>query len=629
MIVDRVRKDLSELLEQSPYLRTIERLSRKAAPSVLFGDRAQPLQQEQIDRLRRHSCSAEDWTRVLATPDFDPGFTWGVHFAGLVVLGRTGRGVKVEGVRIPSGLYRSVIVDCEIGDDVLIQNAGFLANAIVDESAVVQNVGTVSSRGARAYGNGIEISVAIETGGREVRLYAEQDFHLAALVVRSRADRQLLEAHNDFVSKYAERSTSNRTIIARSARIVDTPKVLDSFVGEYALIDNALRVENATLLSSEEEPVRVTDGSVVQDSILQWGVEIETMSLVTSSLMVEHSHAERHAKVNESIIGPNSGIGEGEVTSSIVGPFVGFHHQSLLIAAYWPEGKGNVGYGANVGSNHTGKAPDQEIWCGEGTFFGLGTNIKMPADFTRAPYSLIATAVDTLPQRLEMPFSLVNKPSEVHASISPAYNEIMPGWVLSDNMFALKRSEFKYATRNKARRTPLEFEILRPEIIDLMIEARGRLESASGKDVYTDRDVQGLGKNYMTESSRLKGIDAYSFYLRYYALRGLYRKMRDAPDVSLSRESDDPRWEHERRVLNQEFDGIDRWALLRAYVQMEEEIVRTVEASKAKDDRRGQRVIEDYSDAHAPASEDALVVSSKEALARLRADVEKRSAGRG
>ena len=52
-------------------------------------------------------------------------------------------------------------------------------------------------------------------------------------------------------------------------------------------------------------------------------------------------------------------------STSLVGPFVAFHHQALLIAAYWPEGKGNIAYGANVGSNHTGKAPDQEIRPGE------------------------------------------------------------------------------------------------------------------------------------------------------------------------------------------------------------------------------------------------------------------------
>jgi hypothetical protein len=81
----------------------------------------------------------------------------------------------------------------------------------------------------------------------------------------------------------------------------------------------------------------------------------------------------------------------------------------MLIAALWPEGKGNIAAGANVGSNHTSRAPDQEFWPGEGLYVGLGVNIKYPADFTQAPYTIIATGVSTLPQKVAFPFSLINK----------------------------------------------------------------------------------------------------------------------------------------------------------------------------------------------------------------------------
>ena len=175
--------------------------------------------------------------------------------------------------------------------------------------------------------------------------------------------------------------------------------------------------------------------------------------------------------MTDSIVGANTGIAEGEVTACLVGPFVGFHHQALLIAAFWPEGKGNVGYGANVGSNHTSKAPDQELWPGEGTFFGLGVNIKFPSDFTKAPYSIIATAVNALPQKVTLPFSLINSPADRFEGISPAYNEIMPGWVLSDNIFTIRRNEGKYRKRNKAKRAKIEFEVFRPEIVDMMVDA--------------------------------------------------------------------------------------------------------------------------------------------------------------
>jgi len=320
--------------------------------------------------------------------------------------------------------------------------------------------------------------------------------------------------------------------------------------------------------------------------------------------------------VMESILGPNTGVAEGECTASLCGPFVGFHHQSLLIAAYWPEGKGNVGYGANVGSNHTGKAPDQEIWCGEGTFFGLGVNIKMPSNFSRAPYSIIATAVNALPQKVEMPFSLINTPAVRLDKISPAYNEIMPGWVLSDNIFSVKRNEGKYTKRNKAKRTQFVFEVFRPDVVDLMLEARKRLSAvAEVKPVYTDKDVKGLGKNYMFEESRKAGIDAYTFYIKYYAVKGLAKKVKELVEEGktaqvakvIATKTSCQRWEHERAVLQAEFSGLGVAELLKEYADMTIKIAQNVEESKAKDDNRGVRIIPDYAEAHEAAKDNSFV----------------------
>src|SRR5262249_41384678 len=155
------------------------------------------------------------------------------------------------------------------------------------------------------------------------------------------------------------------------------------------------------------------------------------------SVLTERSGAAKHAKVTASLLGPNTAVAQGEVTASLVGPFVGFHHQALLIAALWPEGKGNVSHGANAGCNPTSRAPDQEFRPGEGLFLGLGANVKFPADFTRSPYTVLACGVMTLPQRLAFPFSLVNTPSASWPDVPPAYNELVPGWMLSDNLYAL------------------------------------------------------------------------------------------------------------------------------------------------------------------------------------------------
>src|SRR5262249_11740050 len=152
---------------------------------------------------------------------------------------------------------------------------------------------------------------------------------------------------------------------------------------------------------------------------------------------------------------------------------------------------------------------------------------KYPSDFSRAPYTVIACGVNTLPQKVAFPFSLIQSPSSRCLTVPPAYNEILPGWVLANNLYALRRNEWKYRARNRARRTKLAFTVLRPEIIELMGLACRRLEAVTEiKEIYNARDIKGLGKNFMTEASRQSAMKTYRFFLAYNALRGLLEQVR-------------------------------------------------------------------------------------------------------
>jgi hypothetical protein len=198
---------------------------------------------------------------------------------------------------------------------------------------------------------------------------------------------------------------------------------------------------------------------------------------------------------------------------------------------------------------------------------------------TAAPYSIFASAVNALPQRIEFPFSLINTPARAHDGVSPSYNEIVPGWVLSDDIYLVMRNEAKYRKRNKARRSAIEFEVLRPSIVDLMRDARVRLmQPPEIKHLYTDRDIAGLGKNFMLEPSRRAAVETYTFYIRYYALRGFYTQVEKTLAAQprcgirelLAREAEDFRWQHERDVLSQEFPGLDAPELFYQLLQHQE-----------------------------------------------------------
>jgi hypothetical protein len=625
-------------LASSAFLRDVAAVGADGGRTFGLGAaRVRPLFPEEVARLESAGNTSGDWSRVRVSEGFDWRCVRDSHFGGDVLLGRLGGEVRLaEGVSVPAGVFRSTVVDGVVGDDALVRDVKLLARCVLGPGAVLFDCGEVVCDGPTAFGNGAVLPLGPETGGREVAVYAEIDVETAAAVARSRGRRDLLARYAAAVAIYAARARSTRVIVGPGASLRHVSRVRNAYVGAGARVDGATLVEESTLLGDPDEPAVVESGACVTGSLLQWGSRASTLALVTRTVLAEQSYAERHAKATDSILGSNTGLAAGEVTASLVGPFVGLHHQALLIAALWPEGKGNVGYGANVGSNHTGKAPDQEFLPGEGLFLGLGVNVKYPADFSRSPYTIVACGVTTLPQRLAFPFSLVNLPAARPAGVPPAYNQLVPAWLLTDNLFAVRRNEAKFRARNRARRTPLETEVFRPAVVEMMRDAARRLEGvAPRKDTYTERDVEGLGKNYLLEEDRVAAVEAYRFFTRLYALLGLAERAREAlarggPDAAArllapagGGQGAADRWEHQRRILAEDFGETDVAAALRGLPDALERVARCVEHSKGKDDERGRKVISDYADAHVPAAQDPFVLRTWEETARRSREVER------
>ncbi|KAJ0412095.1 hypothetical protein ATCC90586_004015 [Pythium insidiosum] len=484
-----------------------------------------PLSSDEIEQLQRAGNSAEDWARVRKTrADVCVSATRvrDCQFQGFVVLGQFDESHTVDGIALPSGCYRSALRNAIILDNALVQNTTALCNVVVDEHASVLSCGSVVGDEETNAANGMTLHVGVEIGGRNLDVFAELSFDVAKLVAGQRSETKLLEDYATFVQRYTQAARTPFSVIGRHARAWHCSRLAQVFIGEFAVVEDA-ELRDVTLLSSEDEPSVVRSKSIVHHAIVQWNVTVESLSVVERAFLCDASHVERHGVVMHSFVGPNTSIAEGEVTSSFVGPFVGFHHQALLIASFWPEGKGNVGYGANVGSNHTLKAPDQELFPGEGVFFGLGCCVKFPSNFTKAPYSVIATGVATLPQSVEMPFALINTPGHNIPALSPAINEISPGWVLAHSVFTVLRNEAKFATRNRSRRTEVEAALFRPDVVQCMKDARqqlkdaerkSQLQLANGEAIFTDKQVRGLGKNYMRETARREAVEAYTSFIQ-------------------------------------------------------------------------------------------------------------------
>lgn len=545
-----------------------------------------PLEPVEEAQLRAQGNLFRPGCEVLAGPGFDASAVHGSRFVGRVVLA--------------GEVYQSVLEDTELEAGVVIDQCPLVRRTLVGAGALVRH-SYLDCSTPTAYGVGSVIKAGLEAPGREIRIWD-------AMTLES-GERYLTdpELRRD-VDQLVEALVFDRTVVGAGVQVLNTPWVDRAYFGPGTRVHAAQRIDQCALLSSPEEPVFLGSAVQLRGTIVQWGAEVGSGAQVVQSILLEYSAAGRQALVTESLIGPNTSIGGGEVTACFLGPFIGFHHQSLLIATWWPEGRGNVGYGANIGSNHTSRSPDQELWAGEGTFFGLAATVKFPSNFHDAPYSILASGVVTLPQRLALPFSLIlDEPLDT--AETRGLNRVIPGWVLRENVYLLLRNEGKYLQRNRARRHAFDLRIFRPEIVEKLWKARVLLANIEGKPVYTKADSPALGKNYMLEADRRDALDVYREFLRYAALKLFAnRELEGTPT--------DSEWLTGLfRRLN--LDYFSTAQNLELYLAEERSLWAASLRAKERDDQRGAQIIPDYLAFHRPAEEDEFLQLKHEQLNRL------------
>ena len=341
------QKKLTDVIDNSQFIQSIRTLKERFAEERPFASPVRDLSVKEIEILVSQGNVSQDWSKIRIASGFRTDFIRGNTFCGECALGIfSGIGREIApGVLVPDGIYNSTIVSCEIGSGCCIKDCGIIANYCIRENTVIFHTGSITAQKDCTFGNGMRIPVGMETGGREVASYAEIDITIAERVAMKRHDKKFLEYYDNFIKNYCESIKSDFGIIETNVSIRNSQEISNTFIGENARIDGATLIEKCTILSGPEEKTEISHGVIVKNSCVQWGCEISSMAIVTDSIVTEHSRIERHGKVTASIIGPNSAIAEGEVTSCLMGPFVAFHHQALLIAALWPEGKGNVASG--------------------------------------------------------------------------------------------------------------------------------------------------------------------------------------------------------------------------------------------------------------------------------------------
>ena len=630
-------ESIRQSMEQSELLNTLASVSQWGQDqlSLVLGVATRTLDDDEIQQLRTQGNRARDWSRLEVGPEFTADHISGNHFLGRVVLGHfSGEPAEFAvGTSLPTGVYDSTLKDCEIGDEALIHRVGLISGTLVSPHASIVGTDSVTGGDETFYGCDLTLPPGLEVCRSRLGVFAELNSTVLGELLRWFDDDDFRVDYESLLEQYVIEATGRWTIVDEAAVIHDSGRVAGSYVGRAAEIRGAQTIDNSCVISDMEQPTSVTDGACLYGSIVQWGAAVNTHSVVTDSVIGESATIEHHATISESYIGANSHIGQAEVTASLLGPFVAAHHQSLLIAATWPEGRGNIGSGAQVGSNHTGRTADQGIRCGEGLFFGLGCLVKFPTDFTSAPHTVIAAGVTTLPGRLEFPFSLINTPTaalDLTQELPAGLNQLTPAWVLRHSLYQVFRNDEKHRQRDRAKHDTLSIDALSPPTIQLMQTAVERLESVDEQPIYTEADITGLGKNFLTRPALTDAVDTYRFHITGFALHAVKRRLEAAgltaaaPQAAdcLAADPDDSDWTFVLQLLDQPNNTPDIPAMLEQLRVTRRTMAERVERSKQKDDERAAKVFDEPPVASTPAAKDAMVRLTWEQFEQLSSEID-------
>ncbi len=306
----------------------------------------------EVELLRMQGCLAEDWGQIEVADGFDPAYVRNSQFAGSVRLGRFEGTVKVAGgLEKPSGVYDAVISNCTIGDDTRISNIGVhLANYDIGPNVCIENVATMQTHPDATFGNGVEISILNEAGGREIILFDRLSAQFAYLMCLHRYRPKLIEQLRNIACEYVESVRSNRGTVGAGASICSADEIVDVRIGPHATVSHASSLRNGTILSSEDAPTTIGVKVIAEDFIVAESSSVTGGAMLSKVFVGQGCQVGRQYSAENSAFFANCEAFHGEACSIFAGPYTVTHHKStLLIAGLFSFY--NAGSGTNQ-SNH-------------------------------------------------------------------------------------------------------------------------------------------------------------------------------------------------------------------------------------------------------------------------------------
>lgn len=532
------------------------------------------LKSDEIERLVKNDNTADNWDELLVTNQFETDQIKNTKFFGLVRIGSL-RNIVLQhhDLRVPSGITNSLIISCDIGDDVAIHNVHYLSHYIIGDQCILFNIDEMNTTDHAKFGNGILkegepesvrtwLDLMNETGCRRVLPFdgiITADAYLWAKYVD---DKPLQEN----LKRITQNSIDNRRgyygIVGNNNVIKNSRIIKDVKIGSNCYIKGANKLKNLTINSSIEEQTQIGEGVELVNGIIGYGCHIFYGCKAVKFILGNNSSLKYGARLIHSFLGDNSTISCCEVLNNLIFPAHEQHHNNSFLVAAVVMGQSNLAAGATIGSNHNSRSNDNEIQAGRGFWPGLCTSLKHSSRF--ASFVLLSKADYPAELDIPVPFSLLNN------NVSKDRLEVMPAFWWMYNMYALARNSWKYQSRDKRvnKVQKIEFEPFAPDTVEEIFNARKLLEiwtakaflihngdstnaknddilALQGKELLSGNesevnDLQVLGENMENTKRKVlilkpyKAYHAYGDMLHYYAMKNLLTYMSSHPEATFS-----------------------------------------------------------------------------------------------
>lgn len=459
------------------------------------------LTDEEINRLESQLCSASDWKDVRVAEHFTPDYVHHARFSGKVCLGVFEHEFTLPGgICKHSGLSYVTLHNVTVGDNCCIENVkNYIANYEIGAYTFIENVDIILVDRKSRFGNGVEVSVLNETGGREVMIHDRLSAHQAYIMALYRHRPQLIERMKALIEAYADEHASERGTIGSHVTIVNSGYIKNVRIGDYCEIEGAGRLKNGSINSNADDPVHIGYGVVCDDFIISSGSHIEDGTMMTRCFVGQACHMGHNYSASDSLFFSNCQEENGEACAIFAGPFTVTHHKSTLLIAGMFSFM-NAGSGSNQ-SNHMYKlGPIHQGALERGAKTTSDSYILWPARI--GAFSLVMGRHVNHPDTSDLPFSYLIEDKNT-TYLVPGVNLRSVGTIRDAQKWP-KRD----LRKDPCRLDQINYNLLSPYTIQKMMKGRNilkELERVSGETSETYSYQSAKIKN----SALNKGIKFY------------------------------------------------------------------------------------------------------------------------